>query len=195
MAKKIIKKPIKKVSKKLSSKKKDVSIRYESFCQNFVALKFKGTKAAEAAGYSKKSASAISSELLKKPEIQERIHEINSEALRNNEVTIDRIVKEYKGIAFLDPADIFKGDWSLKDLKDIPEHARRAIAGVDITTLLGPGSKTTKLKLWDKIKALDSLGKHKLMFKDEEEQDKSVTIIFNGNMPLPKPKPKEEDPA
>lgn len=85
-------------------------------------------------------------------------------------VTIQRVIEEYSRIAFLDIGKAFQPDGSLMPIHKIPEDIRRAIAGIEVVSYEedndGKGSigKLHKIKILDKTKALQDLGKHLGMF-------------------------------
>lgn len=87
--------------------------------------------------------------------------------------TIPRILTELMRIAFFDPKDLFNDDGTPKALSDIPEDARRCIAGIEFS-LEGKGEDAVtmkKFKLADKHKALENLGRHLAMFTDKLKLD------------------------
>jgi phage terminase small subunit len=88
----------------------------------------------------------------------------------NHDVTIDRIVGEYVKIAFADAGDYF--DWgpngvTVKDKSELTPEQRSAVAEVSQTVTEKGG--TIRVKLHDKLNALEKLGKHLGMFIDKHE--------------------------
>ena len=145
--------------------------KQERFCEEYI-IDLNATQAAIRAGYSKKTANRIASQNLSKLDIQNLISELSKKATQRNEITVDRVLEEYAAIAFLDPQDIFNNDGTLKPLSEIPEQARRAISGIEITEK-NVGTRTdpfmvdvTKIKIENKKGALDSIGKYLAMFID-----------------------------
>lgn len=134
------------------------------------------TQAAIRAGYSAKSADKIAHELYHKPHIKGWIEEHLAKRCAALEVTADRILKELALIGFQNIAGAFTGDNSLKSIADMPEDIQRVISGIDIDELFeGRGEDrehvgyTKKLRTWDKLKALELMGKHLKMFTDKIE--------------------------
>jgi phage terminase small subunit len=68
--------------------------KYENFCQHYF-ISHNATKSAIAAGYSEKSAYNQGYELLKRPEIQERIEELSNEVTTDVDV-ISELEKQYE---------------------------------------------------------------------------------------------------
>ena len=123
---------------------RELNQKQKAFIREYVK-DFNATQAAIRAGYSKKTAGSQSFDLMQKPEIQDEIAEAVKNASESAEVTVERVLKELSAIAFVDPADIFNDDGTLKPLSQIPEQARRAIAGLEIKTS-GEDSEITKIK-------------------------------------------------
>jgi len=73
--------------------------RQDSFCVHYTTIGSEtysnGTKAALAAGYSKKSAHVTATKLLKQEAIRSRIVELQAENMRRNMITIDKVVTLY----------------------------------------------------------------------------------------------------
>lgn len=141
------------------------------------------TEAAIRAGYSKNSAGQIGCRLLKDGKILTEINKRSEEQSIRLQITSDRIIQEYENLALFDPLDLFDDDGNLKALKDIPEHARRAISGLDLIQLKTITTDDVKieailkkLKFADKKGALDSLAKIKGMMKDKVEVTGQITI-------------------
>lgn len=100
-----------------------------------------------------------------------------------------RVLKELGTVGFSDIAELLAEDGTLKDLRDIQEETRRAIASVEIfEEFEGRGKSrkfvgyTKKIKLWDKIKALETIGKHLGMYALDNNQKRPIIAVqFNLN--------------
>ena len=135
--------------------------KQEQFCHEYL-IDLNGTQAAIRAGYSAKRADAIASENLRKPVIAERISELIRERTEAVEITTDRILTGLARIAFADPRRSFDDDGQI-DPKKIPGDLADAVAGIE------PGQHGTKIKLADRLKALELLGRYKSLFTDRVE--------------------------
>lgn len=126
------------------------------------------TQAAIRAGYSPNSAGNIGSELMKKPEIRARIDKAIAERSRRTGVNADRVVRELARLAFVDPTQLvdFK---SGKVLPDASEDDRAALAGIKIKKL--DTGVEREVKIADKVKALELLGKHVGLFDKGADTD------------------------
>lgn len=159
--------------------------RQDKFCHEYLK-DFNATRAARDAGYAEKTARQQAVDLLSRPLIQGRIREISDKALLETGNPIVRIINELQLIAFGDFKDLAEWDkWSIKwrESKDLGCKTR-LIQEISETTNSSGGSR--KIKMFDKLKAMEMLLKYYGVFKDEplppEGHDQKVVIkmIQNG---------------
>lgn len=144
------------------------------------------TQAAIRAGYSPKTAYSIGSENLKKPEIRACIEKAMAERSKRTGINQDRIIMELAKIGLLNPKDLVDFDKATVK-EEAAEEDLAAIASVRVKrfpTKDGEGIER-EIKMHDKIKALELLGRHFGMFKDkvevsglEEEKKKLDDILL-----------------
>ena len=128
------------------------------------------TQAAIRAGYSPKTAYSIGSENLKKPEIRACIEKAMAERSKRTGINQDRIIMELAKIGLLNPKDLVDFDEATVK-EEAAEEDLAAIASVRVKrfpTKDGEGIER-EIKMHDKIKALELLGRHFGMFKDKVE--------------------------
>lgn len=125
------------------------------------------TQAAIRAGYSPDTAKSIGSENLTKPDIQARIAKAMAERSKRTGVNADRVVTELAKIAFVNASDVIDADTATLKLDAAPEDTA-AIQSVKVKTF-GEDGLEREIKMADKLKALELLGKHLGMFKDKVE--------------------------
>ena len=128
------------------------------------------------------TANAASSRMLRNVKVQEYISEKQKEIEKRTEVTQDMVIKELAKIAFLDIRKLYTENGQLKNIADIDSDTAGAISSLEtLEEYEGYGEDrekigdTQKVKLLDKTKALELLGKHLGMFKEK------VTIDGNVN--------------
>lgn len=124
------------------------------------------TQAAIRAGYSEKTANRIASENLSKLDLQQYLKKRQEELQNKSEVTQQRVIEELASIAFsksTDYATVKGGCVKIKDTDKLTEKQKSAITGIKSTQF------GVEIKLADKIKALELIGKHIGMFKDKED--------------------------
>lgn len=129
--------------------------------------------AALKAGYSPKTAAAIGSALLGKPEIQKVIQDAMTARAERTNITVDRVLEELAVVGFssLDQFDIDDyGNVSVKE--GVSREAIRSVAKLKKKiTFNADGSKTitTDIGLWDKPAGLRMMGQHLVMFTEKHE--------------------------
>jgi phage terminase small subunit len=112
-------------------------------------------------------------QLISKAKIQKAIQAHMDRRAERLELTPDKVLQEIMKIAFIDPGDLFDPiTGEMRKINDIPEDARRAIAAMDIEHTKFGLKKSMKLN--DKLKALELLGRHMKMFKEQLQ----VTVTF-----------------
>jgi len=171
-----------------------LSDKQERFCQEFV-IDLNATQAAIRAGYSKKTAEQQGSRLLSNVKVAEKIDALKLARTQRTEITADFVLREILKLATVDISKAYDQKGDLLPLHEIPPEVRAAIAGVDVFTEVqyGPGrtevnedgesekvkevvGRTKKLKLYDKAKALELLGKHLKLFTDKVDIGGKITL-------------------
>lgn len=105
-------------------KNQKLTDRQEKFCNEYL-IDLNATQAAIRAGYSKKTADRIGHENLSKLDIQERIQGLRQIIADNQQITPERVIKEFARIAFdVDPKTDKKLNYSDKNkaLENIGKH-------------------------------------------------------------------------
>lgn len=135
-----------------------------------------GTRAAIAAGFAPKSAAVTASKLLKLPKVKAALESAMKERAERVAITADAVLQELWRIARSDLAKAFDGKGNLLPIHDMPPEARAAIASLDTEELFeGQGDErqlkglSRRARQWDKVKALELVGKHLGMFRDKIE--------------------------
>jgi phage terminase small subunit len=126
------------------------------------------TQAAVRAGYSSKTANEQAVKLL--ANLSDEIGKSLAERSKRTEVTADRVVKELARIAFVDFRQV--ASWGPDGIRllssdDLSDDEAAIISEVSETRSESGGS--LKAKRFDKIKALELLGRHLGMFVDKKE--------------------------
>lgn len=112
------------------------------------------------------TAAQAGSRMLRNVKVAAYIQERMQERQKRTEITQDRVLQELAAIAFArvaDYAEVKDECVKIKDTKDLNEQQIRAIAGIK------EGKFGIEVKLNDKEKALELLGRHFGMFKDKVE--------------------------
>lgn len=138
--------------------------RRKIFVQEYL-IDFNVTRAAKAAGYAERSAHVTGHNLLKDPKVQKAIQKAIDERSERTKVTQDRVVKELAKIAFADMRNFARWNAHGVDLIEsrlLSDEDAACISEVSqVDTQYG---SNIRIKLHDKMKALDALGRHLGMF-------------------------------
>lgn len=170
----------------------ELSAKQIAFCEEYI-IDFNATQAAIRAGYTANSATVHASRMLSKANIQEKIRVLQEDRSKRTAVTADMVLKELASVGFARITDFLKvtegciddpkeepyeqddGDDDADGLpvvtekscfrmveifetEKMPQNAIPAIASIK------QGQKGIELKLHDKVKALELIGRHLGMF-------------------------------
>jgi len=144
-----------------------VGAREDCFVEEYL-IDLNPTQAALRAGYSPATAKEAyrwikEGDSREKPRLRARIEMAMAERSRRTGVTADRVVRELARLAFADITEVV--DTKHATVKsDAAKDDRAAIASVKIKT--GADYTEREVKLHDKTKALEMLGRHLGMFVD-----------------------------
>lgn len=130
-------------------------------------LDLNATAAARRAGYSERTADRIGPELLGKNWVAAAIAAAQAERAERTQVTADRVLTELARIGLSDVRALFDDDGRLLPVAKLPAHVAAAVSSVEVVS--GSDGAVTKIKLWDKPRALEMIGKHLGMFRDRVE--------------------------
>lgn len=145
---------------KLTSKQK-------RFVEEYL-IDLNATQAAIRAGYSAKRASELGYQLLQKTTVSRAVAEAMAERSRRTGINQDRIVRELAKIALINPTDVINLD-EATIREDANKDDTAAIASVRVKRIPTENGDIIEreIKVADKLKALELLGKHLGMFTDK----------------------------
>lgn len=129
-------------------------------------------QAAIRAGYKETTALSASCEFMKHPQIKAAIEEADKRVWKKLEVTHERVLQEVANIAFASMGDYLSPDSSSSsgyrlDLTKVSDQQMGVVK--EFTEETVQGIKRTKISLYDKLSALQVIGKHLGMFKERME--------------------------
>ncbi len=131
------------------------------FCEEYM-IDLNATQAAIRAGYSQKTANEQAARLLANVSIQNRIAQLQAEQSRRTGVSADRVVRELARIAFANARDLIDPETASVKL-DASRDDLAAVQSIKVKSF-GEDGLEHEVKLADKLKALDLLGRHLGMF-------------------------------
>lgn len=151
--------------------------KQKMFCEEYL-IDLNATQAAIRAGYSPDTAKEIGCENLTKPNIRAQIDKSMAERSRRTGVNAYRVILELAKIAFVNATDVI--DMKTATVKETAlQEDTAAIQSVKVKTF-GEDGIEREIKMADKMKALELLGKHLGMFRDK--------IELSGNLDIEKTK-------
>jgi phage terminase small subunit len=157
-----------------------LTARQERFVAEYL-VDLSATTAARRAGYrgSQSTLSAEASRLLRKPAIATAVKNAQAALIARVQIRADAVVRELARIAFSDVGKLVDVDGRLLSLVELPEDTRRAIAALEMPERRG-GRETrrvVRVRFFDKLRALEMLGKHLGLFSDRSSNaPKTATI-------------------
>ena len=146
-------------------------------------LDLNATQAAIRAGYSAKNADKIGPELLGNTRVADAVSVKMAERSRRTGINQDRVVQELARVAFVNPKNVI--DTKTGEIRsDATEDDLACIQSVKVKETKTARSTTVEreVKLADKMRALELLGKHLGMYKDKvdlnADLDLNITIDY-----------------
>ncbi len=155
--------------------------RYERFCQEY-STDSNGARSVIAAGYSEAGASVTACQLLAKPNIRARIKQLVDERNARTLLNGDEILLGIKELAVSDIRRIFDSKtqcWLPMD--EWPDDIARCVSSIESKELYNRAGDLVgylkKVKLWEKPKSQENLGRNQGLFKDVVESKVVATVV------------------
>lgn len=162
--------------------------RREAFCHAYLKS-YELTSAAIEAGFAPKSAHVSGHNQMQRPEVQARIAYLKGIATPRVQIEQDDVLRGWMQIAMADIRDVV--EWGMEEVlgedglpmtlpngeiimrpfitarksHDLPRHISAGVAEVSMSE-----KGVFKVKMHDKLKALDSLARHLGLFKEDNDQ-------------------------
>ena len=169
-------------------KKNQLTPKQKRFCDEYL-IDLNATQAAIRAGYSKKTADTIAGQLLDKTWVSAYIQLKIKEREKRTEITQDKVLQELARIGFADIKDFVA--FRTEKTQVAVDDEGKPVIGYDVVidvkdsdrvdghciSEIGRGKDGSfKFKLHDKIAALDKMGKHLGVFKEDINVGLDVSI-------------------
>lgn len=153
-----------------------MTAKQQRFCEEYLT-DLNATRAAIRAGYSPKSAKTIGPRLLlENVGVRARVEAMMARLSRRTGVSAERVVRELARVAFASMPDVV--DMRTATLKpDATDDDRAAIASVRVKD--GDMFTEREIRMCDKVRALELLGKHLGMFTENVRVDGAVPVIID----------------
>lgn len=150
--------------------KDSLTPKQERFIAEYL-IDLNATQAYIRAGYSKKGAEVSACQVLRNPKVAAAVAARKTVQLDRAELSATRVLEEMRRLAFMDVGVLFDTLGNLRPLHTMSAEERSAIAGVEViikNAEAGDGKtdKVHKVKLCDKVRVLEMLGKHYKLLSD-----------------------------
>ena len=134
-------------------------IRIQQFVREYL-IDLNAAAAARRCGYPANSAAFRGNKLMARKDVQAAVKQAMAARAARTGVTADRVVLEYARIAFADARKYF--DWGPWGVKLLPASTLDDDAAAAVARVIGPGTRRrgNRLRLHDKMRALDMLARH-----------------------------------
>lgn len=159
-----------------------LTAKQDAFIQEYL-IDLNQTQAAIRAGYKPKHAAQIACELMGKAAIKDAVEIAMAERAKRTGVNADRVIRELARVAFVNASDVISmSDATILEEADADDLA--AIASVKVKQMFGDVEGIEReVKLCDKLKALELLGKHLGMFSDKLQITGTVPVQIVDDVP------------
>ena len=154
-----------------------LTAKHQRFVEDYL-IDLNATQAAIRAGYKKTEyTDTNANKLLENTRIREAIDKAMAERSKRTGINQNRVIQELARIAFVNPQNVINAeDGSVRE--DATEDDLACIQAVKVKTMSGDKgcSEEREVRLNDKMKALELLGKHLGMFTDKVELDADMEL-------------------
>lgn len=144
--------------------------KQKRFCEEYLT-DLNATQAAKRAGYKNPE---IGRQLITKNNVSEYLNKLRNEQSKRTQITADMVLNELAAIAFSDRTKIARvnadGVVELNETDKLPDALKKAISGIK------EGKFGVEVSSYDKIKALELLGKHLGIFSENKLNDTDKVI-------------------
>ena len=145
-----------------------LTAQQQRFCVEYL-VDLNGAAAARRAGYSPDQAQSNAAAMMDMELIQKNLRRLMRRRERNYELTGERVLKELTKVAFSDIRDLFDDNGNMVPMNELDDNIAPAVASIKVKERTGKNGDTEiekEIRLWDKPKGLELLGKHFKLYTD-----------------------------
>ena len=144
-----------------------------------------GAKSAIAAGYAAGSASVQGSRLIANVNVSNEISSRANKQYADIDISSARVLRALGNLAFFDVRKFWNEDGTLRNVTELDADTAQALAGFEVEKLFAHFAKgkaqetgtTSKIKLVNRLQALEALGRHHKLFTDKVEVSASEDLV------------------
>ena len=126
---------------------------------------------------------------MKNDKVRQLLIEATRKVLQKREITAERVLDEISKIAFFDPRRLFDLNGELVAIRDLDDECAAAIAGLDVREIADGAAELKKIKIADKLRATELLGRYLKLFTDKVEHSGSLGVQLITSVPRPQRRP------
>lgn len=170
----------------MAGKQNPFNPKQKKFCEEYV-VDLNAKQAAIRAGYSPKTAEQHASRLLRNVKVKKYIAELQEKLRIETNLTAKEVIEELRKVGFSNVQDFIDTDNAIQDISKVEKQKAAAVSGIETsesTSKDGTVTVYTKFKLYNKVDALEKLGKHLGIFEKDNLQQKSDVIIHKNVIKL-----------
>lgn len=135
--------------------------RQARFCEEYI-IDLNATQAAIRAGMTNAGS------LIQLPQVRKRIQQLMDKRSKRTAITADKVLEELARVAFVDIREYYDDEGNLLPIKELSKDAAAALSGAK-SKRAGEVFETVEIKMNDKLRGLEMLGKHLKLFSDRVE--------------------------
>ncbi|KAF5059330.1 Terminase small subunit [anaerobic digester metagenome] len=159
--------------------------KQQRFVEEYL-IDLNATQAAIRTGYSPKTANEQGARLLANVSISSAVAVALAERSKRTGINADRIIQELAKLAFVNPTDVINMESaSIKSDASRDDTAAIASVKVKITPTEDGYITEREVKTYDKIRALELLGKHVGLYTDKQDINLNSQVTFVGENEIP----------
>ena len=161
-----------------------LTAQQQRFVEEYL-LDLNATQAAIRAGYSARTAEQQGSRLLRNVKVSQAIETAQAARVKRTEIDADWVLRRLVAEADADLADLYDSEGGLKPVHDWPEIWRKGlVAGMDVEEVRSEGvviAHIRKVKLSDRLKRLELIGKHVNVqaFREQVHQTGAIALTVS----------------
>jgi phage terminase small subunit len=158
----------------MKTDKEQLTLQQQRFCDEYL-VSFNAVKAAIKAGYSENTARKC--ELLHLPKVQAYLQAGMQRTSERLEITHDMILRELAKVAFANMGDYYDENAVLKPINQLTHDQKAAISHYQLIDCIGDyqerAGEISKIKLHNKLSALDKIARHVGFYVKKSESQRS----------------------
>src|SRR5712691_5934855 len=156
--------------------------REQRFVDEYL-VDLKGEAAAIRAVYSPKTAKVQASQILTRLNVQAALEVGYKERQARTRITADSTVRAIACLAHADIRKFYAANGALLPIHSLPDDLAACIASIEVvkrnyTSGDGKTELVLKTKLWNKPQALELLGRHQGLFREDPPSDAPAVPVF-----------------